>query len=85
MQPIRVTIDVDPQKVPDLVCSDYSAKGGNSDRQIALALAEALGIEEYLSQPERIYELRRWMWERGTRLAAQPAIADAVLLELTAD
>ena len=58
MRPIKVTIDVDPQKIPELVCSDYSVQVGSGTHQIAAAVAKALGIEEYLSQPDRIYELR---------------------------
>ncbi len=85
MQPIRITIDVDLDRVPDIVCSDYSVTGNDSDHKIALALAEALGIEEYLSKPERIYELRRWMWEKENGLASESELSDAAFLELSAD
>lgn len=66
MQSFKITIDVNPKYVPALVCRDYSDVDNNdSGYQIAAAVADALGIKEYLSQPERIYELRRWVWERG--------------------
>ncbi len=85
MQPIRITIDVDPQKIPDLVCCDYSAHVDNGGQQIAVAIANALGIEEYLSRPDRIYELRRLMWERGDTLALSLQSLEAVALEMPAD
>ena len=67
MRPIKVTIDVDPQKIPDMVCCDYSLRPNDGTEQIAIAVAKALGLEDYLYQPERIYELRRWMWEQGNK------------------
>ena len=69
MRPITITIDMDPQKIPALVCSDYSAQADSGSEQLAVAVAKALGIEDYLSRPDRIYELRRWMWENGDSLA----------------
>ena len=85
MQPIRVTIDVDPQKIPELVCCDYSTREDSSEQQIAVAVAKELGIEEYLAQPDRIYELRRWMWERGDTLALQSRVNESITLEMSAD
>ena len=85
MHPIKVTIDVDPQKIPDLVCSDYSRHENSGTQQIAEAVAKALGIEDYLSQPDRIYELRRWMWERGNSRALPEEVAEAIALEMPAD
>lgn len=86
MRPIKVTIDVDPQKIPELVCSDYSVQADSGNEQLALAVAKILGIEDYLSQPDRIYELRRWMWENGdTLILLTQATEDAVPLEMSAD
>ena len=86
MRPIKVTIDVDPQKIPDLVCRDYSAQANSSSQQIAVAVAKSLGLEDYLYQPERIYELRRWMWERANRVSFAPLVDDSVaVMEATAD
>ncbi len=85
MRPIKVTIDVDPQKIPELVCSDYSALADSGTHQIAAAVAKALGIEEYLSRPDRIYELRRWVWERGNTSAFSSQEPEIVVLEMPAD
>ena len=85
VRPIKITIDVDPQKIPELVCYDYSMHADSGSQQIAVAVAEALGIEDYLSRPDRIYELRRWMWERGDRLAFSSQQSDMALLEMPAD
>ena len=86
MRPIKVTIDVDPQKIPDLVCCDYSANANSSSQQIAVAVAKELGLEDYLYQPDRIYELKRWMWERGNSVPFSSAVSDSVaVMEATAD
>ena len=86
MRPIKVTIDVDPQKIPDLVCCDYSVQANSSSQQIAVAVAKALGLEDYLYQPERIYELRRWMWEQGNSVSFSSLVDDTVVaMEVTAD
>ena len=86
MRPIKVTIDVDPQKIPDLVCCDYSVDANSSSQQIAVAVAKELGLEDYLYQPDRIYELRRWMWERGNNVSLSSLVEDTVVvMEATAD
>ena len=86
MHSIKVTIDVDAQKIPELVCRDYSAQANSSSQQIAVAVAKSLGLEDYLYQPERIYELRRWMWERANRVSFAPLVDDSVaVMEATAD
>ena len=85
MRPIKVTIDVDPQKIPELVCSDYSMQADSSTHQLATAVAKALGIEEYLSRPDRIYELRRWVWERGNTSEFSSQEPEVVALEMLAD
>ena len=85
MQPIKITIDVDPQKIPDLVCYDYSENANSGTHQIASAVARALGIEEYLSRPDRIYELRRWVWERGNTTTFSSQEPEVVVLEMPAD
>jgi len=77
---------VDPQKIPDLVCCDYSVNANSSSQQIAVAVAKELGLEDYLNQPDRIYELRRWMWERGNSAPLSSAVNDSVaVMEATAD
>ena len=85
MRPIKVTIDVDPQKIPELVCCDYSLHADSSSQKIAVAVAKELGIEDFLSQPDRIYELRRWMWEREDALAVLSQMDGAMVLEMPAD
>ena len=86
MRPIKVTINVDPQKIPDLVCCDYSVNANSSSQQIAVAVAKELGLEDYLYQPDRIYELRRWMWERGNSVPFSSVVDDSVaVMEATAD
>ena len=86
MRPIKITIDVDPQKIPELVCSDYSVHADSGSEQLAIAVAKVLGIEDYLSQPDRIYELRRWMWEKGDTLTLPPqATEETAPLEMSAD
>ena len=70
MQPLRITIDINPQHIPDIVCGDYADAGSADARYlIAAAIAQALGVEEFLSQPDRVYELRRRIWERGDIVA----------------
>ena len=85
MRPIKVMIDVDPQKIPELVCGDHSMQADSGTHQIAEAVAKALGIEEYLSRPDRIYELRRWVWERGNTSAFSSQEPEVVVLEMPAD
>ena len=65
MQAVSVNIDVRPFDVPTLVCANHPEKTSDSDYlgAIAKAVAETLGIEEFLSKPERIDELRRRLWE----------------------
>ena len=86
VRPIKVTIDVDPQKIPDMVCCDYSLHPNDGTEQIAVAVAKALGLEDYLYQPERIYELRRWMWEQGNNVSFSSLVDDSIVaMEATAD
>ncbi len=69
MQTVRVAIDVNPRDIPDLVCSD--ATDGKEDTgystAISKALADALGVQEFLHCPERIHELRRVLWEKDQK------------------
>ena len=79
MQHIKITIDVDPQKIPELVCRDYSAHPDYGTEQVALSVAKALGLEDFLSQPDRIYELRRRLWEQRELMAASSLKADGMV------
>ena len=66
MQAIHVTVEVNPRDIPSLVCADYT-NSGSSDRYtaaIAQAVAENLGVEEFLGRPDRIDELRRCLWKK---------------------
>ena len=65
MQAVSVNIDVRPFDIPTLVCTDHTEKTSSSDYLLAIAraVAENLDIEEFLSKPERIDELRRRLWE----------------------
>lgn len=67
MQSVSVTIDVKPQEIPELVCLYHQEEQQNSRYKddIACAVAEALGVQEYLSRSDRIAELRRTLWERN--------------------
>lgn len=75
MRPVRMTIDLDGQHIPELVCTGYLAVGGAGEHvaAVAKAIAQSLGIEDYLGKPDRIHELRRTMWA-GTRVPATPPI-----------
>lgn len=79
MQQIKITIDVDPQKIPELVCCDYSVHPDNGTEQIAVSVAKALGLEDFLSQPDRIYELRRWLWEQRELMAVSSSKVDEMV------
>jgi hypothetical protein len=67
MQPINVTITIQPRHIPKLICSDYSNNRSDDSYNVAIAqaVAEALGVQEFLFHPERIHELQRRLWERG--------------------
>lgn len=67
MQPINVNITVQATHVPALVCGDYSGQDPSTSYTsvVAVAVAQALGIESFLFKPERIHELRRLLWEQG--------------------
>jgi hypothetical protein len=66
MQAVRIALDIKTRDVPALVCSDYSesASGNEHVASIARAVAAALGVQEFLSRPDRINELRRRLWEK---------------------
>ena len=66
MQAVSVKIDVKPFDIPTLVCSDHSEDHPDAGyvRVVAKAVADALGLEEFLSKPGRVDELRRRLWEQ---------------------
>ena len=67
MQAIHVTVEVNPRDIPSLVCADYT-DSGSSDRYtaaIAQAVAENLGVQEFLGRPDKIDELRRCLWNKA--------------------
>ena len=66
MRLVTMTIDLDGRHIPELVCTGYPAVGGDGEHvaAVAKAIAESLGIEDYLGKPDRIHELRRTMWAR---------------------
>lgn len=69
MQPVRIALDINPRDIPVLVCSeapDAESKLGYKGA-ISEAIAETLGIEEFLHKPERLNELRRILWEKDQR------------------
>ncbi len=66
MQPLSISIEVNTRDIPQLVCSTYSAEtnpNAGYASAIAQAIAEALGVQEFLRKPERVNELRRKLWE----------------------
>lgn len=67
MQPISVNVAVQALHVPALVCGDYSTQDPSVsyNSAVAVAVAQALGVEEFLFKPERIHELRRLLWEKS--------------------
>lgn len=69
MQPIRIALDINPRDVPVLVCSESSDVEEKSEYKGAIseAIAEALGVQEFLHKPERLNELRRFLWEKDQR------------------
>ncbi len=85
MHPIKVTIDISPHKIPDIVCCDHSHDGDANCHQIAVAIADALGIQHYLARPDRIYELRRLLWERGDRFTVLSAGNESAPIEASAN
>ncbi len=85
MRPMKVTIDIDPHKIPDIVCCDHAHDGDSNCHRIAEAIAEALGIQDYLARPDRIYELRRLVWERGDSLSLLSVGDEAAPFEASAD
>ena len=69
MQNVRVAIDVNPRDIPNLVCSHFTGSKDDAGYSSAIseALAEALGVQEFLHCPERLHELRRVLWEKDQR------------------
>jgi hypothetical protein len=66
MQTVSVTIDIRPQDIPTIVCSDYAVNERKDAyaSEIAQAIAQSLGVEEFLHRPDRITELQRTLWQR---------------------
>ena len=77
MQPISVNVAVQAMHVPALVCGDYTDQDPSTSYNsvVAVAIAQTLGVEEFLFKPERIHELRRLMWELGNTGKNTQAIA----------
>ena len=69
MQPVRIALDINPRDIPVLVCSESPEDEAKSEYKSAIseAIAEALGIQEFLNKPERLNELRRILWEKDQR------------------
>ena len=69
MQTVRVAIDVNPRDIPNLVCSNSTDGKEDTGYSTAIseALANALGVQEFLHCPERIHELRRVLWEKDQK------------------
>ena len=67
MDTISVNVAVQAMHVPALVCGNYSKQDPSLsyDSVVAVAVARALGLEDFLFKPERIHELRRLLWERS--------------------
>ena len=64
MQALTVAIDIEPRDIPDLLCTPSVDDSRLAEYVTALAVAEELGLQEFLSRPDRVHELRRILWER---------------------
>lgn len=64
MKPISVTITIQPRDIPALVCAERPEAAASVDyfRVVAEALANSLGVQEFLFKPQLIHELRRRLW-----------------------
>jgi hypothetical protein len=69
MQPVRIAIEINPRDIPSLVCSDCPDAVTKSGYAAAIseALAEVLGVKDYLHRTNRMNELRRILWEKDQR------------------
>ncbi len=67
MKPISLTITIQPQDIPALVCAEHTATAAEAgySRAIAEALARSLGVQEFLFKPQRIHELRKRLWAQS--------------------
>ena len=64
MQALTVAIDIEPRDIPDLLCAPSVDDSRLAEYVTVLAVAEELGLQEFLSRPDRVHELRRILWER---------------------
>ena len=66
MQALKVAINIEPRDIPDLLCarSVDDSRLAEYVTALAVAVAEELGLQEFLSRPDRVHELRRILWER---------------------
>lgn len=66
MQALRVAINIEPRDFPHLLCARRVDDSRLAEYVSALAeaVAEELGLQEFLSRPDRVHELRRILWER---------------------
>ena len=66
MQSVQVTLDIRTQDIPDIVCAPESVGGVGSafSSDLARELATRLGVQDYLSKPDRVADLRRVLWQR---------------------
>ncbi len=65
MPPVVVTLAVQQRDIPDLICFDPQELGpiARAITRLAEAVADELGVREYLGRPDRADELRRRLWE----------------------
>ncbi len=74
MQSVKVVVDINPRDIPTLICSKEpheTTPEATYTCAIAQSIAEALGVAEFLHQPERIHELRRILWEKDQAFAIE--------------
>ncbi len=65
MLPLSINIEVSQRDIPQLVCTEYSLERPNAEyaSAIAQAVADVLGVQDFLSKPGRVNELRRKLRE----------------------
>ncbi len=71
MQEVSITIDVKARDIPTLICGSDRVNATSDAGYVSVianAVAETLGLQDYLSHPNRVDELRRLIWQSSPGL-----------------